>query len=205
MPRSSPTCAATWWSAGSRRDRRGQQSADHRRRCHGEGAVPTIVGCRFGGGTERDRVAAPWPGEFRRRDDRAGHRCCRGPCAAAGCRRIGSNSVVARPDRSRSCPERRDRGCVRLVRSAAVHGGIVGNRACSRRPGGIGVSSATDRAAGAGTHRLALHPPHRRVGEGGGGGRQLSGGEAQRVSLARPLLTDAPVLVLDEVTAFADP
>ena len=33
----------------------------------------------------------------------------------------------------------------------------------------------------------------------------LSGGEAQRVSIARAILADAPILVLDEATAFADP
>ncbi|MBF6130239.1 ABC transporter ATP-binding protein [Nocardia brasiliensis] len=34
---------------------------------------------------------------------------------------------------------------------------------------------------------------------------KLSGGEAQRISIARALLSAAPVLVLDEATAFADP
>lgn len=38
----------------------------------------------------------------------------------------------------------------------------------------------------------------------GQGGRSLSGGEEQRISLARALLTDQPILILDEPTAHLD-
>ena len=39
----------------------------------------------------------------------------------------------------------------------------------------------------------------------GSKGVYLSGGEAQRIAIARAILKDSPIVILDEATAFADP
>ena len=39
----------------------------------------------------------------------------------------------------------------------------------------------------------------------GSNGVYLSGGEAQRIAVARAILKNSPIVILDEATAFADP
>ena len=66
------------------------------------------------------------------------------------------------------------------------------------------------RAVGATTREIQRRIPYvlDLVGLMGKGGRlptQLSGGEQQRIAIARVILQDAPIVLMDEATAFADP
>jgi len=62
-----------------------------------------------------------------------------------------------------------------------------------------------DAAKAAQIHDLILRLPNGYDTLFGQSGVHLSGGEQQRFQLARAILKDAPILILDEATAFADP
>lgn len=74
----------------------------------------------------------------------------------------------------------------------------------------MGRPGATDAevvacAKASGCHDFIASLPHGYETVVGGSGGHLSGGERQRVAIARAMLKDAPVVVLDEATAYTDP
>lgn len=54
-------------------------------------------------------------------------------------------------------------------------------------------------------HDFIMKLPHQYEAKFGEKGIHFSGGEQQRIQLARAVLKDAPILILDEATAFSDP
>lgn len=74
----------------------------------------------------------------------------------------------------------------------------------------MGKPSATDEeviqaAKSCGCHEFILGLEHGYDTIAGGAGGHLSGGERQRISIARAMLKNAPVIILDEATAYTDP
>ncbi len=74
----------------------------------------------------------------------------------------------------------------------------------------FGKTDATDEEIEAATRQACCHDFIMRLPKGydtqvGEGGCTLSGGEKQRISIARAILKDAPVVLLDEATASLDP
>lgn len=74
----------------------------------------------------------------------------------------------------------------------------------------MGRRTASDAAVEAAAHAAGCDSFIRTLENGfdtmvGGGGAHLSGSERQRIAIARAMLKDAPIIVLDEATAYIDP
>ena len=74
----------------------------------------------------------------------------------------------------------------------------------------MGKKNATDEEVLAALHKAQCDDILAKLPQGietviGTDGIYLSGGEQQRIAIARIILQDAPVIILDEATAYADP
>ncbi len=74
----------------------------------------------------------------------------------------------------------------------------------------MGNMSATDAEVEAAAKRSGCHEFIMGLENGydtiaGGAGGHLSGGERQRIAIARAMLKNAPIVILDEATAYTDP
>lgn len=74
----------------------------------------------------------------------------------------------------------------------------------------MGKPSASDKevveaAMASGCHEFITQLEHGYDTIAGGAGGHLSGGERQRIAIARAMLKDAPIIILDEATAYTDP
>lgn len=74
----------------------------------------------------------------------------------------------------------------------------------------MGKSSASDEevieiAKASGCHDFIMSLEDGYQTKVGSGGNHLSGGEKQRITIARAMIKDAPIIILDEATAYIDP
>ena len=96
----------------------------------------------------------------------------------------------------------RDNAAVLLQETLVLHGTIRENIAYGRP--GAADEDVVAAAVAAGAHDFVSALPDGYETVVGERGRSLSGGQGRRIALARALLRDAPVLVLDEPTAGLD-
>ncbi|MDA5558706.1 ABC transporter ATP-binding protein [Shimia sp. MMG029] len=105
----------------------------------------------------------------------------------------------------RHIPSDKHRDLVSMVfQDVYLFGGTIRDNIAAGREGAtqVQIESAARKAQ---AHDFISNLPQGYDTEVGEGGAHLSGGEQQRVSIARAILKDAPIILLDEATAALDP